>query len=657
MANKSTKFALRFRAHSFLILASLLALAISMFWPIGQALADPPATTTPSTTTTAPSTPSGAVNSVTPNNTPAHITETPIADNPDESQTCEQAAGPLSFFLCPLYSMVMKGINWLAGPNDSLLTQMLHVPPLQFTKDTGLARAYGNILAFVNGLFVLVFLVIIILSLVKDFSFLENYHLKQTLPRLVAAIIIAQFGYLLCGILIDIGNILGTLIPNTIAAGVLGSGAKLPGLADSVVGLLAFGNAKAVGAGTAAVTNVIFGGGTGLVFILLFLMAIAVLFSLLLAFIYMIARNLIIILLVLAAPLAFLAWVLPGTQNFFYRWGKNLLRLIFMYPLVVTVVTTAEILAFLLQHPTLDPNTFTDDRLKLLIGGLIPFIALLMIPKLLKLSGDMVELTGGAIAGFVAGKVATKGMEGAKAGHTGARDRLAQSEFGQTNRFGRFAAGGGVMALASPNSPKAVRRLGEARKRANAEYENAAKLGTDDELKTMLKNKNAVARQNALIGLGKRGMRETIFEGLQNGDIRPIDLAAVNKLDFDALKAMPDVRAWDFDAPGGGVKASFFNDINASIWGDAGGGTQKDWIMNQTYDPVKKKYEYSGYNTAKIDRFSPTQLDAILQDKSVRSKMNEDVRKALYNYATSNPHGKNASAVFANIDSASGTWK
>ncbi len=652
MANKSTKFARIFSARKFIILASLLILIISNILP-SVALAAP---------TTAPATATEAVQSVQPT-TPTTVTQTTVPDNPDEMNTCEQAAGPLSFFLCPFYAMIMKGINWLAGPDDSILVQMLRVPPLQFTKDVGLSRAYGNILAFVNSLFILVFLLIIILSLIKDFSFLENYHLKQTLPRLIAAIILAQFGYLICAALIDLGNILGTLAPQTLAAGVLGTNAKLPGLADSIVGLLAFGNAKAVGAGTAVVTNVLFGGGTGVVFILMFLMALAVLFSLVIAFIYMVARNLILVLLVLAAPLAFLAWVLPGTQSFFSRWGKNLIKLILMYPLVVIVITTAEILAFLLQHPTLDPNVFTDDRIKLLIGALIPFVALLMIPKMLKLSGDIMEITGGAIAGFVAGKVATKGMEGGKNAHAGTRDRLAQSKFGQENRFGRAISGGGVMAIASPNNTKSIKRLGEARKRANAEYESAASLGTDEELKAMLGHRDTVARQNAIIGLAKRGKRDIIAEGLQSGQIRPIDMTALKTAKFDSMDSMPDLRSWEFETDPAkgtpGVPNSFYTNLNAGVWSSASGPTQQDWTMNRVFNQAKNKYEYTGYSDQKIQRFKASQLQSILQDKEVRKKMDETVRQELFNYAQANggAHGNDhAKAIMSNMTN-NGSWQ
>lgn len=655
MANKSTKFALRFRARTFIVLASLFVLAISTLLPIGQALAVP-TTNTPSNSTTTSTTSSSAVNSVNPtNSTNTSTTVTTVPDNPDEMQTCDQAAGPLSFFLCPVYAMMMKGINWLAGPEDSILTQMLHVPPLQFSKDSGLMRAYGNILAFVNGLFILVFLVIIVLSLIKDFTFLENYHLKQTLPRLVAAIIIAQFGYLLCGILIDIGNILGTLIPNTIAAGVLGSGAKLPGLADSVVGLLAFGNPQAVGQATATVTNTLFGAGTGVVFILLFLMAAAVLFSLLLAFIYMVARYLIITLLVLAAPLAFLAWVLPGTQSFFSKWGKNLLRLVMMYPLVVTVITTAEILAFLLQHPSLDPNIYTDDRLKLLIGGLIPFVALLMIPKLLKLSGDLVEITGGAVAGFVAGKVANKDHVGtaSRYGKEGLQNSIAYNDKLNKTRFGRLAVAG-VSGL-SANSAVATAKMGQTRDRAQAVYDKAAKYGTSDELKAMMKQNYRPAKIAGLAALADKGDRDAVKEALANGLITKDILEAATTKDFGAFKSMPDLRNY-FDSPA--KQAAAFSSMTSKSFGDVSGGTIKDWLGTEVKNPTTGVKEFV-LDTSKLSKFTPQQYTSLFNDKSNRSGIPADVLRKLAEYghnAPADPHNIVIQQTIANGINADGTW-
>jgi len=649
MKNANTLFARGFSLRAVLLVCSLLALLFSSFAPVLTAYAVPNTTQNPPVTTqpTSPGTPTSPA--------PTNSTNTTITPSQSDSgEVCNNSAGPLSFFMCPMFEQIMKTINWLAGPQDSVLTSMLRVEPLQFNKDQGLQRAYTNILNFVNGLFILVFIVIIFANFISDFSFLEGYNVRSTLPRLIAAIILAQFGFLLCAIAIDIGNILGTAAPATISHGVLGANVPMPGLSDSVVGLLSFGNPSTVGGGTAAVTTALFGGGGGVVFLLMLIMSILVLFSLLLAFIYMVARNLILIILIFAAPLAFLAWVLPGTQPFFYKWGKNLIRLVLMFPLVTILITTAEVVSFMLLHPTFDPNVFTDDRFKLLIGGLMPFVALMMIPKCLKLSGEIMEFTGGAVAGYVAGK----GRQHAKEAPSNTRDKMAESEFGKNNRFGRAIAGGGLTAIAMPNSGKVTRKLGERRSRAASAYEKAGVVGTDKEVKAMLRSRNTVERQAAIKALAKRGNREALQDAFDAKQIKPIDMAALKTTDFKEFGGMPDMRSYELGADGSYSfdDNKFFSGITGSTMIDAGPASQKSWFMNSSKD-ASGKWEYSGYNTANIKKVESAQLQNILRNPKVQGKMAEEVRKSLADYANAAGAGDaHAQAIFNSMNT-NGTWK
>ena len=105
-------------------------------------------------------------------------------------------------------------------------------------------KAYQNVLNFANSLFIIVFLVIIFANLIRDFTFLDNYNVKSTLPRFIAAVILAQFGYFIVAIAIDFGNILGVYAPKMNTDGVLGPNVAVPTLTDGVTGLLAFGGSN-----------------------------------------------------------------------------------------------------------------------------------------------------------------------------------------------------------------------------------------------------------------------------------------------------------------------------------------------------------------------------------------------------------------------------
>jgi len=578
--------------------------------------------------------------------------------SPQKSETCEEAAGPLSFFLCPVLNLVVKPINWFTNPENGALVSLLRVEPLQFNQDQGLQRAYLNVLNFTNTLFILVFIVIIFANLISDFNFLSGYNVRNTLPRLFAAIILAQFGYLLCALLIDFGNILGTLLPSAITQGVLGPNTAPPNLSDAVLSLLAFGNPDVVGGGTAAVTTVIFGGAGGVVFLLVLIMSILALFSLMLAFFYMVARYLVLIMLIFSAPLAFLAFVLPGTQKFFYSWGKNLIRLVFMFPLVAILITTAEVVSFMLLHPTFDPAVFTSDRYKLLIGGLVPFVALLLIPKCLKLSGSLVEATGGAVAGYLSGKANSQLRSQSSAAISSSRDRLAETQFGKDNRFGRSLAGGGASAIISPYGRKTISRLGEARNRASSVYDKAGSVGTEKELKAMLGSKNTVTRQAAIKSLAKSGNRAAIQEAFDKKQIKPIDMAALKTTDFKEFGGMPDIREYKLGADGSYSfdEGKFFSGVNANTVSDASGSTQKEWFLKNTVG-ADGKPSYGSYSAGKIQRLQASQLQNILRSKDVQIKMSEDVRRGLSSYASdygaSDAHG---AAILSAMDS-NGVWK
>lgn len=621
----------KYRLSTVFLVTSLFALLISSFAPIfiAHAAPEPPANT---------ATQNQNQNAQQDNQQSTEDQTT--QEEVEEGQSCDDVAGPLSFFFCPILDQMMKMIDWMAGPEDSILTNLLDVEPLQFNQDEGLYKAYLNVLNFANSLFIIVFLVIIFSNFIRDFTFLDNYNVKSTLPRFIAAVILAQFGYFIVAIAIDFGNILGVYAPKMITDGVLGPNVAVPTLTDGVTGLLAFGE-----------SNPLFSFGTGaVVFLLLFIMAIMAGIALFLALIYMVARYLILIILIFAAPIAFLAWVLPGTQGFFYKWGKNLIQLILMFPIVTILITTASVVSFMLLHPTLDPNVLTDDVKKRLIGGLIPFVALLLIPKCLKLSGDIMAVTGGAVAGYVAGKSREGAKKGGSAGKEGIQNRVAASETMSAGAFGRVIVAG--PRGASKKSANATAKMGATRDRAQGVYDKAAALGTGDELKNMMKQKYQPAKVAALVALAKRGDREAVksaFSDPSYGMNKSILKAATTK-DYGAFDKMPDMRNY-YDSPA--EKQAAFANMNAKGFGDVSPATMRDW-MGTTSTNAQGVKVFSLDANMMNQKFTPAQMRSFLTDKGVRSGISEDIRIQLGSYG-SQGNNNMQQAIQANLDQ-NGTW-
>src|SRR5581483_11536672 len=61
------------------------------------------------------------------------------------------------------------------------------------------------------------------------------------------------------------------------------------------------------------------------------LMALYVVMALLTAFVVLIFRKLLIILLVILAPVALIAWIMPGTEKYWDLWKNNFSKLLLMF--------------------------------------------------------------------------------------------------------------------------------------------------------------------------------------------------------------------------------------------------------------------------------------------------------------------------------------
>lgn len=316
-----------------------------------------------------------------------------------------------------------------------------------------------------------------------------------------------------------------------------------------------------------------------------------------------------------------------------------------MYPLVMILITTAEILSFMLLHPTLDPSVYSTNKINILIGGLIPFVALLMIPKCLKLSGDIMAVTGAAVAGYAVGK----SKEGGVKAKEGAQNRIAASEKYGESRLGRVAVAG--PSGLSKKSAKATAKMGATRNRAQEVYDKAASLGTSNELKNMLKQKYKPAKVSALTALAKRGDREAVKTALSDpsyGFNKELLGAATTK-DWGAFDGMPDMRnIYDSDDK----KRAWFQAMDAKTFGGASGATKKDWLGNETTNAAGVKV--FNLDDAKLNRFTPSQMRNLLSDRSVRNSIPEDVRMAIASHgaAGANPMQQ---AISSNI-AADGSW-
>lgn len=229
----------------------------------------------------------------------------------DDTVVC--SGGALGWLICPLIDIMTSATQSVA----SLLDTMLVLEPLdERTGDGSIFKLWQSILNVANIVLVIAFL-FVIFSQATSIG-LSNYGIKKILPKIIAAAILMNLSFFICQVLVDISNILG------------GSAAQL---VQSVTGTVSFGAAV-----TEQVSGIekLFAGGIAIVIILFFFL-IPVLLSFLAVFFVIAARFALIVLLILVAPLAFAAWILPNTEQYFKKWWELFFNLLMLYPIIMFV--------------------------------------------------------------------------------------------------------------------------------------------------------------------------------------------------------------------------------------------------------------------------------------------------------------------------------
>ena len=330
-----------------------------------------------------------AVYSFTPPNTYEQTSTSTISiESPSENSTSTSCdVQGIGWIICPLSNWLADGIDYMY----SALQEFLKTKPLETTnQNSGIYLAWVIMRNISNVAFIVAFLVIIYSQLTS--VGISNYGVKKMLPRLVIAAVLVNLSFTFCAVLLDLSNIAGYAfqdafmgIKNTIST--VGENTSTWTWSEVISTALSNG-ALAVGAGYAvslALTTEI----------LPMLVPAATLAGLTLLFILLImaARQALIIILIIVSPLAFVCYLLPGTEKWFKKWRDLFLTMLVFFPAFAVVFGGAQLAGILIIQNASGSN----GAIMHVLGMLVQIIPLAITPLIMKLSGGVL----GKFAGFV----------------------------------------------------------------------------------------------------------------------------------------------------------------------------------------------------------------------------------------------------------------
>lgn len=207
-----------------------------------------------------------------------------------------------------------------------------------FDGDSGAMQAWGVIRIIANVLFVIAFL-FIVYSLITGQG-VSNYNLKRLVPRFILAVIFVNISYYICQAMVDVSNVAGYTVYQVFVDGIANSIgpsamplASEPGkydvspLFDIVAGVITKQEiAWVLLAPLAAVV-----------------MSAAVICSIMI--VVLIIRQTLVVTLVLLAPLAFFAYLLPNTSDYFSKWLRLFVHTLILFPIIALLVGAGQIVS------------------------------------------------------------------------------------------------------------------------------------------------------------------------------------------------------------------------------------------------------------------------------------------------------------------------
>lgn len=283
----------------------------------------------------------------------------------------------IGWIVCPI-------VNTLASMSEGArarLINMLTVDAKSILGDTSEGSVYSywsKIRDYANILFV-VFFLFVIYSQMTGYG-LDNYGIKRMLPKLIVGVIVVNASFYICGLLVDLSNVVGSSAFNFVSAAAVG---------DIPAGEWSNSDSGWINkiAGLALVLTVGYFALATVISMLLFVVITAVTTIFLLG-----VREAIIILCIVLSPLAFVAMIMPNTEGLYKKWWSAFKAALMVYPMVGLVYGASNLAARILGSGLKESDIIMQSIVALLV-----FAPLLIVPKLVRNAVEIIGI-GGAIA-------------------------------------------------------------------------------------------------------------------------------------------------------------------------------------------------------------------------------------------------------------------
>ena len=319
-------------------------------------------------------------------NNEATDTQVATTDNKSKGDTCKDSLGALGWLVCPATGAIAKGVDFLYN----LINGFLVINPISTDDGTPVYEIWKYCRGITNIVFI-IFLLIVIYSQITGIG-ISNYGIKKSLPKLIVAAILVNLSFVICLLAVDASNIVGNSLrglftsiqETTLAASSMEAGAvSYTGMYSAIAG----GSVLAIGGAMIAFE-------AGAIWMLI-PTALGALVAAVTGLITIALRQAVVVLLIMIAPLAMVANILPNTEKWFKKWKDLLTRMLVFYPMFSLLFGASSLAGFAIMMSA-------KSGWGLLLGTAVQIFPLFFSWSLMKMSGTFLGDINSKMRGLTA---------------------------------------------------------------------------------------------------------------------------------------------------------------------------------------------------------------------------------------------------------------
>ena len=305
----------------------------------------------------------------------------------ENAKSCQDSLGAIGWLVCPTTGKISEAVDWLYDKIEDVLV----INPVEMKDGSPIYEIWKYMRGLTNIVFI-IFCLVMVYSQLTGVG-ITNYGLKKTLPKLIVAAILVNLSFVICSLAVDVSNIVGAGLRDIFtsveesAVGSIGTTAGGGLQLSEMFSTLAGGSALALGAGVVAFE-------TGAIWMLIPTVLGAIV-AVVTGLVTIALRQAVVALLIMIAPLAIIAYMLPNTDQWFKKWKSLLTRMLVFYPMFSLLFGASSLAGFAIVASA-------KDGFGVLLGVAVQVFPLFFSWSLMKMSGTLLGTINSKLNGLAA---------------------------------------------------------------------------------------------------------------------------------------------------------------------------------------------------------------------------------------------------------------